>query len=65
MESVEKGLKLLVLKLTFNVCLKVWNIHFKITKMVTQAPMLLKINFLSEKIWIILKLCSALNFSIA
>ena len=39
---MEKGLKLLVLKLTFNVCLKVGNIHLKITKMVIQAAVLLK-----------------------
>ena len=50
MESMEKGLKLLMLKLT--VCLKVWNIHLKITKMVIQAPVLLKS--------IILKFCAAL-----
>ena len=42
MESMEKGLKLLVLNLTFNICLKVWNIHLKITKMVIQALVLMK-----------------------
>ena len=42
MESMEKGLKLFVLKLTFNVCLKVGNIHLKITKMVIQTAVLLK-----------------------
>ena len=66
MESMEKGLKLLnCAQIDFQCLFKSLKHSFKNHKDGYTSSSAFKINFLSEEIWIILKLCTALNLSIA